>query len=178
MEKQYVKGFILDGNMVAKACGNRKPRWPASLCIYSGDGYKFIGAVHRNTLHWRRPGSGIVLEGDDYEAPRKMVLQPIDDTIAAAQPHVLLVLGALGMTGTFWCLLEACSLPSSAFFFLYCVNQYLDLRNQLRLCTIVFVFNLYTTSGDGTCNDNFVRSHSSVGIPIQKFKYCAITETT
>ena len=69
-EKQYVKGFILDRNMVAKVAGVESP---SDL-----DGYKFIGAVHRNT----QPH---VLEiRGDYEALKKMELQPIDDTITAA----------------------------------------------------------------------------------------------
>jgi hypothetical protein len=59
-------------------------------------GYRFIGAVHKPL----RPGEersreqlalAIVLEiGDDEEMLRSKELQPIDETIAAAQPHVLI----------------------------------------------------------------------------------------
>ena len=80
MEKQYVKGFIPDRNMVAKVAGVESPT--------DLDGYKFIGAVHRNTVLSRATIHVLKIRGD-YEALKKMELQPIDDTITAAQPHVL-----------------------------------------------------------------------------------------
>ena len=46
-EKQYVKGFILDRNMVAKVAGVESPT--------DLDGYKFIGAIHRNTQPGNHP---------------------------------------------------------------------------------------------------------------------------
>ena len=51
MEKQYVKGFILDRNMVAKVAGVESPT-DLDACL---DGYKFIGAVHRNTQPANHP---------------------------------------------------------------------------------------------------------------------------
>ena len=61
MEKQYVKGFIPDRNMVAKVAGVESPT--------DLDGYKFIGLytgiLGRATIH--------VMEiRGDYEALKKM----------------------------------------------------------------------------------------------------------
>jgi hypothetical protein len=103
MEKRYVKGFILDRDLVAKVAGVKSPNDPEVdeyiRVIIDGlnrCGYKFIGGVYERT----RPGQqydrsthlavAIVLDiGHDEEALRRKELEPIDETIAAAKPHVL-----------------------------------------------------------------------------------------
>ena len=64
--------------MVAKVAGVESPT--------DLDGYKFIGAVHRNT---QRATIHVLEIRGDYETLKKMELQPIDNTITAAQSHVL-----------------------------------------------------------------------------------------
>jgi hypothetical protein len=101
MEKTYVKGFILDLKKVAELAGvedTNDSEVDAYLDViihgFNRDGYKFIGVVYHPSLQEsngkQKLALAIVLEiGHDEEVLRKMELQPIDETIAAAQPHVL-----------------------------------------------------------------------------------------
>lgn len=99
MEKEYAKGFILDRHLIAKLAeveSTSDPEVDAHIhVIINGlnrEGYKFIGGVYRyNQIGQRRLEMAIVLEtGDDEEKLRSKELQHIDETIAAAQPHVLI----------------------------------------------------------------------------------------
>lgn len=94
-KKEYFKGFILDKFlMIADVIGVESANDP-EVDIYTDiiiwgfnrDGYKFIGLVRdpaRELL-----ALAIVLEvGNNAEELRKMEL-PIDDTIMAAKPYVL-----------------------------------------------------------------------------------------
>jgi hypothetical protein len=101
----YAKGFILDRNLVAKLAkveSETDPKVAAYIhSIISGlnrEGYKFIGGVFRPPQPGQRAEFGdkrlemaIVLEtGDDEAMLRSKELPPLDATIAAAQPHVLI----------------------------------------------------------------------------------------
>ena len=102
MKKQYVKGFILDRHLVAKILEAKHATNPeVNRFIHTVvrglncDGYKFIGTVYRHKsdpmFSESKLALAIVLEvGCDEEALKRMELPPLDDTIAAAQPHVLI----------------------------------------------------------------------------------------
>lgn len=103
MSKQYVKGFKLDRQKIAKVAGVGNPSDPEVdeyiRVIISGlnrGGYKFIGTVHEHTPPGQQADGSthlavaIVLElGYDAEELRKKELKPIEESIAFAQPHVL-----------------------------------------------------------------------------------------
>jgi hypothetical protein len=100
--KQFVKGFIIDQGLVARAAGidyNDPEVHNDIFTITRGlnrDGFKFLGVVYQHSQSGKQPDENdlalaIVFEiGDDEEALRRMELPPLDDTIVAAQPHVLI----------------------------------------------------------------------------------------
>jgi hypothetical protein len=99
--KQFIKGYIIDYDLVAKAANidasdlNVHHYTRVIMSALNRDGYKFIGSVYRHVEPGKQPNEkdlalAIVLEiGEDEEALKKMELPPLDETIAACLPHVL-----------------------------------------------------------------------------------------
>ena len=111
MTTQFVKGYIIDYNLVAKAAkidaSDPDVHYYTRIIMMglNRDGYKFIGSVYRRIQPGQKPDEkdlalAIVLEiGDDQEALKKMELPPLDDTIEAALPHVLVGPGVWELWG-------------------------------------------------------------------------------
>ena len=104
-EKEYIQGFILDKRLIAELAGVESTNDPEVYIfidiIIKGlnrDGYKFIGLVREPTQPTQQ-ALAIVLEiGSSAEELREIELH-VDDTIMAANPHVLIGPGVWELCG-------------------------------------------------------------------------------
>jgi hypothetical protein len=96
-DKEYVKGFVLDRELVARVAGIENANdQKVDLLIHNTikglnrDAYEFIGAVYQPTLPGQDDDENLAVAivlaiGDDEEELRVLELGPIDETILAAR---------------------------------------------------------------------------------------------